>query len=152
MNKDSTGKNPMGKKMLLHYDIDGEDFAIAGEASSSVKKVLKQLGVAPDIIRKVAISMYEAEINTVIHAGGGYVDVEISTDKIYAKFTDNGPGIADVKQAMQQGFSTATQQIREMGFGAGMGLSNMESYSDEINITSNVGKGTVVEMVVYITR
>lgn len=140
----------MENKIVLHYDIDGNDFAIAGEASSNVKKVLKQLGVAPDITRKVAISMYEAEINTIIHAGGGFVDVEITPEKIYVRFTDNGPGIEDVQQAMQEGFSTATQQIREMGFGAGMGLPNMKSYSDEINITSAVGEGTVVELVVYI--
>ncbi|MDR0406386.1 MAG: anti-sigma regulatory factor [Clostridiales bacterium] len=140
----------MDNKIILSYEIDGGNFSGAGEASSSVKKVLKQLGVDSDIIRRVVISMYEAEINAVIHAGGGRAEVEISPDKIYVKFTDDGPGIADVQQAMREGFSTASQKIREMGFGAGMGLPNIKSYTDEIRITSDVGKGTVVEMVVYL--
>ena len=140
----------MSQNLKLHYDINGSDFTIAGQASSNIKKVLKQLGVAPDIIRKAAISMYEGEINTVIHGKGGAADVEITTDKLIITFTDNGPGIRDIDQAMQEGFSTATDEARELGFGAGMGLPNMKKYSDELNITSRLGEGTTVEIVIYI--
>lgn len=140
----------MANKIRLHYDIDGTDLLAAGEASSAVKKILKQLGVTPEIIRKLAISMYEAEINTVIHAGGGFVDVEITTEQIFVRFTDKGPGIEDVSLAMKEGYTTATQSVREMGFGAGMGLPNMKRYSDEMNISSVVGEGTVVEITVFI--
>ncbi|HBL82082.1 ATP-binding protein [Congzhengia sp.] len=140
----------MSQNLKLHYDINGSDFTIAGQASSNIKKVLKQLGVAPDIIRKAAISMYEGEINTVIHGKGGAADVEITTDKLIITFTDHGPGIRDIDQAMQEGFSTATDEARELGFGAGMGLPNMKKYSDELNITSRLGEGTTVEIVIYI--
>ena len=140
----------MDKKMSLHYDIDGKDFSIAGEASSSVKRVLKQLGVSPEITRKVAIAMYEAEINSVIHANGGYVDVEVSPESIKIVFVDNGPGIENIPLAMQEGYSTATQEIRDLGFGAGMGLPNMKNYTDVMNISSTVGVGTTIEMVVFI--
>ena len=140
----------MSQHLKLHYDINGSDFTIAGQASSNIKKVLKQLGVAPDIIRKAAISMYEGEINTVIHGKGGAADVEITTDKLIITFTDHGPGIRDIDQAMQEGFSTATDEARELGFGAGMGLPNMKKYSDELNITSRLGEGTTVEIVIYI--
>jgi len=140
----------MDKTMSLHYDIDGKDFSIAGEASSSVKIVLKQLGVSPEIIRKVAIAMYEAEINSVIHAYGGYVDVEISPKSIKIVFVDNGPGIENIELAMQEGYSTATEEIRNLGFGAGMGLPNMKNYTDILNVSSIVDVGTTVEMVVFI--
>ena len=140
----------MSQNLKLHYDINGSDFTIAGQASSNIKKVLKQLGVAPDIIRKAAISMYEGEINTVIHGKGGAADVEITTDKLIITFTDHGPGIRDIDQAMQEGLSTATDEARELGFGAGMGLPNMKKYSDELNITSRLGEGTTVEIVIYI--
>ena len=140
----------MSQNLKLHYDINGSDFTSAGQASSNIKKVLKQLGVAPDIIRKAAISMYEGEINTVIHGKGGAADVEITTDKLIITFTDHGPGIRDIDQAMQEGFSTATDEARELGFGAGMGLPNMKKYSDELNITSRLGEGTTVEIVIYI--
>jgi anti-sigma regulatory factor (Ser/Thr protein kinase) len=136
--------------MTLHYEIDGDDFSVAGEASSAVKKVLKKLSVDPDIIRRVAIAMYEAEINTVIHGGGGYADVDISTDSVKMVFADHGKGIADIEQAMQEGFSTATTKIRELGFGAGMGLPNMKKYTDMLELTSKVGVGTTVEMLVKI--
>lgn len=139
----------MPQNLTLHYDIDGEDFSIAGQASSNIKKVLKQLGVSPEIIRKAAISMYEGEINTVIHGKGGICDVEISTGKLTIVFKDNGPGIKDVAQAMQEGFSTATTEARELGFGAGMGLPNMKKYSDEMTIESVPGKGTTVTLVIY---
>ena len=140
----------MSQNLKLHYDINGSDFTIAGQASSNIKKVLKQLGVAPDIIRKAALSMDEGEINTVIHGKGGAADVEITTDKLIITFTDHGPGIRDIDQAMQEGFSTATDEARELGFGAGMGLPNMKKYSDELNITSRLGEGTTVEIVIYI--
>ena len=142
----------MENKIQLHYDIDGSNLLAAGEVSSAVKKMLKQLGVAPAIVRKVSISMYEAEINTVIHAGGGFADVVITPEQINVKFTDHGPGIPDVSLAMKEGYSTATQEIREMGFGAGMGLPNMKSYSDEMNIHSVVGEGTTVEIIVLINQ
>lgn len=142
----------MPQNLKLHYDINGSDFTIAGQASSNIKKVLKQLGVAPGIIRKAAISMYEGEINTVIHGKGGTADVEIMPDKLIITFTDHGPGIRDIEQAMQEGFSTATNEARELGFGAGMGLPNMKKYSDELNITSTPGEGTTVEIIILLSE
>ena len=128
----------------LHFDIDGTDFSIAGLASSNFKKVLKQLGINPEIIRRAAICMYEGEINTIIHGKGGCCDVVITEEKISVVFSDNGPGIKDITRAMQEGFSTATNEARELGFGAGMGLPNMEKYSDKLYIESEEGKGTKV--------
>ena len=142
----------MPQNVKLHYDINGSDFTIAGQASSSIKKVLKQLGVAPEVIRKAAISMYEGEINTVIHGKGGAADVEISTDKMTITFTDHGPGIQDIDQAMQEGLSTATDEARELGFGAGMGLPNMKKYSDDLRITSSPGRGTTVEIIIFLAK
>lgn len=136
--------------MKLHYDVDGTDFTVAGEASGAVKKVLKQLGLSSEVIRKVAIAMYECEINMVIHANGGVIDVEISPDKIRMIHKDVGPGIPDIDKAMTEGFSTASQQVRELGFGAGMGLPNMRKYTDEMNIETEIGVGTTVDMIVYI--
>lgn len=141
----------MSQNLKLHYDIDGTDFSIAGQASSNLKKVLKQLGVAPEIIRKAAISMYEGEINTIIHGKGGVCDVEIATNKLTITFTDHGPGIKDISLAMQEGFSTATNEARELGFGAGMGLPNMKKYSDALNITSAPGEGTTVEIIIHLS-
>ncbi len=136
--------------MKLHYNVDGTDFTVAGEASGAVKKVLKQLGIRPEVIRKVAIAMYECEINMVIHANGGVIDVEISPEKIRMIHKDVGPGIPDIDKAMTEGFSTASQQVRELGFGAGMGLPNMKKYTDEMKIDTEIGKGTTVDMTVYI--
>ncbi len=133
----------------LHYDIDGEDFSVAGEASSNIKKVLKQLGVDPQIVRKVAVATYEGEINMVIHADGGTIDVEITPASIKMVLADHGPGIPDVSQAMQEGWSTASDRVRELGFGAGMGLPNMKKYTDEMTVHTVVGEGTTIEMVVY---
>lgn len=130
--------------MQKHYDISGSDFARAGEASSNFKTILKQLGISGEIIRKVAISMYEAEINTVIHGGGGYCDAEISGSSIVVSFTDNGPGIKNIELAMKEGYSTATDSVRELGFGAGMGLPNMKKYTDNLEIQSQPGQGTTV--------
>lgn len=136
--------------MRLHYDVDGNQFTLAGEASSQVKKVLKQLGIKSEVIRKISISMYEAEINMVIHANGGLIDVDVSPDKVYIVLKDTGPGIPDIDLAMKEGYSTASDQVRELGFGAGMGLPNIKRYSDNMKVTSEVGKGTMVEITVFI--
>ncbi len=138
------------KKMCLHFDVDDDDFSVAGEASSKLKKMLRQLSIPPDIIRKVSVAMYEGEINMVIHANGGTIDVEIADDYIKMILSDNGPGIANIDLAMQEGYSTATDSVRELGFGAGMGLPNMKKYTDSMRITSEIGKGTTIEMVVNI--
>ena len=132
--------------LKLHYEVSGEDFTRAGEASGSVKKKLKQIGISPEAVRKVAIALYEGEINLVIHAGGGEIDVEVTPEQIIMILKDNGPGIADISKAMQEGYSTATENIRNLGFGAGMGLPNMKRYSDEMNIDSTVGVGTTITM------
>ena len=137
--------------MQKQYDVDGHDFSIAGEASSNFKSYLKKLGIAPEVIRRVAIAMYEAEINTIIHGGGGICDAEVSKDRITITFRDHGPGIKDIDLAMQEGYSTASDQIREMGFGAGMGLPNMKRYTDEMDIESVVGSGTKITMKVRIS-
>ena len=130
----------------LTYEVDGDDFVSCGRASEDVKRTLKSIGISGEIIRKVSIAMYEGEINMVIHANGGVADVEISDSKIVIKLIDTGKGIADIEQAMQEGYSTATEAIRELGFGAGMGLPNMKKYSDHMQIDSIVGKGTTVTL------
>ena len=133
----------------FHFDVDGDDFSSAGAASVEVKKHLRQLGFPPEVIRRVAIAMYEGEINMVIHAGGGEANVDVDPDKVVIVLTDHGPGIADVEKAMQEGWSTAPDNVRSLGFGAGMGLPNMKKYSDEMTIDSVVGQGTTLKMVVY---
>ena len=138
----------MEEVIVLTYDISADDFTRAGEASSDVKRKLKQMGVSPDAIRKVAIAMYEGEINMVIHAKGGVITVEITTEKIKMILADVGPGIPDVKLAMQAGYSTAPDEIRSLGFGAGMGLPNMKKYSDSMDIDTRIGEGTTSTMVV----
>lgn len=138
----------MSESLTFHFDVDGEDFTSAGQASVQVKKNLRRLGISPEIIRQVSIAMYEGEINMVIHAGGGEADVVVSEDKIEIILADKGPGIADVDLAMQEGFSTATDSVRSLGFGAGMGLPNMKRYTDEMTIDSVVGEGTTIKMVV----
>jgi len=130
----------------LHYEIPDDDFTRAGEASGSVKKKLKKLGLNPEAIRKVAIAMYEGEINMVIHANGGVIDVAVLPDKIVMVLKDKGPGIPDIEQAMQEGFSTAGENVRNLGFGAGMGLPNMKKYTDEMKIDTVIGEGTTVTM------
>ena len=134
--------------MKLHYDIPAFDLSCAGEASSNVRKMLVQLGIDPVLIKKTAISMYEAEINAVIHGNGGYADVEIDSKKIVVRITDHGPGIPDIELAMQEGWSTASDEVREMGFGAGMGLPNIKRYSDKLDIETAIGKGTTVTITV----
>ena len=136
----------MGDQLIFTYVIDGNDFTRAGEASSSVKNKLKMLGVASDVIRKTAIAMYEGEINMVIHAEGGTITVTISDTDITMVLADTGPGIPDISQAMQEGFSTAREEVRSLGFGAGMGLPNMKRYSDEMHIDTVVGQGTTITM------
>ena len=140
----------MSQTISFHYDVPGDDFTRAGEASSSIKKALKQVGVAPDIIRNVAIAMYEGEINMVIHAGGGEIDVDIAPDAVHMVLRDQGPGIQDISLAMQEGWSTAPDDVRSLGFGAGMGLPNMKKYTDEMKVESTAGVGTTVTMTVFI--
>ena len=128
--------------------MDGDNFTSAGQASTQVKKNLRQLGLAPTIIRRVSIAMYEGEINMVIHANGGTADVVVSEECIEIILKDSGPGIKNVEQAMQEGFSTATDSIRSLGFGAGMGLPNMKRYTDSMHIDTVVGEGTTITMCV----
>lgn len=132
----------------FHFEIDGDNFTSAGEASVAIKKHLRQMGFSPDIIRQVSVAMYEGEINMVIHADGGTADVNVYCDKIEIILKDKGPGIADISLAMQEGYSTAPDNIRSLGFGAGMGLPNMKRYTDDMRIESEVGKGTTVYMTV----
>ncbi len=134
--------------LSFHYDVDGTDFTSAGNASVQVKKNLRQLGINAETIRRVSIAMYEGEINMVIHAGGGVADVTVFEDRIEIVLDDNGPGIPDIALAMQEGYSTATETVRSLGFGAGMGLPNMKRYTDDMTIESEVGKGTKITMVV----
>lgn len=130
----------------FHYDVSGDNFTSAGEASVSVKKQLRKLNIQPDIIRRISIAMYEGEINMVIHANGGVADVLVYPDKIVIVLSDTGPGIKDVALAMQEGYSTAKDNVRSLGFGAGMGLPNMKRYTDRMNIDTVIGKGTTVTM------
>ena len=132
----------------FHFDIDGEDFSSAGDASVVMKKKLRQLGFPSDVIRRCSIAMYEGEINMVIHANGGTADVDVYPDKIVIVLEDHGPGIPDVELAMQEGYSTSTEQIRNMGFGAGMGLPNMKRYTESLEIETKLGVGTKLTMVV----
>ena len=136
----------MGEPLVYSYDIDGSVFTRAGEASSAVKNRLKMLGVDSAAIRKTAIAMYEGEINMVIHADGGTITVSISDDAITMVLADRGPGIPDIDQAMQEGFSTARPEVRSLGFGAGMGLPNMKRFTDEMKIDTVLGKGTTITM------
>ncbi|MBR3948925.1 MAG: ATP-binding protein [Clostridia bacterium] len=140
----------MSESIKLHYVVPGDDFTRAGAASGDVKRTLKQLGISPNAIRNVAIAMYEGEINMVIHAGGGEIDVEITEDKINMVLADQGPGIADVSLAMKEGYSTAPDNIRSLGFGAGMGLPNMKKYSDSFEIETELGVGTTLKLSVNI--
>jgi len=137
--------------ITLNYTVSPDDFTRAGEASSNVKNMLKQIGVPPEVTRKVAIAMYEGEINMVIHANGGTVTVTITPMDITMVLKDTGPGIPDIDKAMQAGYSTAPDNIRSLGFGAGMGLPNMKKYSDEMNIDTVLGQGTTVTMIVHMS-
>lgn len=140
----------MSDLLNFHFEVDGQDFTSAGQASIQIKKNLRRLGLSPEIIRRVSIAMYEGEINMVIHAGGGVADVNITEDAITIILTDKGPGIKDINQAMQEGYSTAPDNIRSLGFGAGMGLPNMKRYTDSMEIDSKVGEGTTITMKVML--
>ncbi len=149
-NQNMNQENEEKKGGVIHYRyaVERGDFTQAGNASSSIKKKLKVMGLPPQIIRRVAIAMYEGEINMVIHADGGVAEVEVSADKITMVLSDHGPGIEDVERAMQEGFSTAKENIRSLGFGAGMGLPNMKKYTDSMVIDTVVGEGTTITMTV----
>ena len=134
--------------MSFEYTVTGGDFTHAGYASSQVKKMLKQLGVDSTVIKRVVVCLYEAEVNIVAHAWDGIINVDLDTDTIFMKLTDSGPGIADIGQAMQKGFSTASPEVREMGFGAGMGLPNISANADIFNISSEPGVGTTLEITI----
>ncbi len=138
--------------MQFRHKIAGGDFANAGNVASSVKKILRQLNIGHIVTKRIVISLYEGEVNVVAHAYSAIVDIIIDEEKIKVTITDNGPGIADIEKAMVEGYSTASPQVREMGFGAGMGLSNMKRNSDLMTITSEPGKGTNVELITYLKQ
>lgn len=139
-------RSAMADALVFKFEVDGENFTSAGQASVQIKKNLRRLGLDPEIIRRVSIAMYEGEINMVIHAGGGVAEVRISEEYIEIVLSDKGPGIKNVEQAMQEGFSTATESVRSLGFGAGMGLPNMKRYTDSMDIKTEVGVGTTITM------
>jgi serine/threonine-protein kinase RsbT len=132
----------------LRFEVDDEDFSLAGRASSELKRVLGRLGIGPETVRRASIAMYEGEINMVIHAGGGLAEAEIEKDRVVLTLSDGGPGIPDISLAMTEGWSTAPERYRELGFGAGMGLPNMRRNCDEFEIESEAGVGTRVRMVI----
>ena len=138
--------------MNFEYKVEGGDFTNAGSTSSIVKKMMKQLGVHPDIVKRTVVALYEAEVNIVAHANRGVIYVDLDENKVHIKLEDEGKGIPDIDQAMQKGYSTASPEVREMGFGAGMGLPNIKSYTDELKISSVVGKGTTVEITNYFNK
>ena len=138
----------MNELVRFHFVVDGEDFTSAGQASVQIKKNLRKLGIDPEIIRRISIAMYEGEINMVIHANGGEADVLAYEDRIEIILADRGPGIANIELAMQEGFSTAPDNVRSLGFGAGMGLPNMKRYTDDMKIESTPGEGTTITMTV----
>lgn len=135
-------------KLHFSFEVEGNDFVAAGEASGEVKRALRQIGIDFETIRRCSICMYEGEINMVVHADGGKADVYVEKDKITIVLEDKGPGISDMELAMQEGYSTASQDVRELGFGAGMGLPNMQRYSDSLVVDSIVGEGTKVTMTI----
>ena len=136
----------MSEALVFRFVVDGDDFTSAGQASVQVKKNLRQLGIPSEIIRRVSIAMYEGEINMVIHAGGGEAVVSVCEDYVEIVLDDHGPGIENIEKAMMEGYSTATDNIRSLGFGAGMGLPNMKKHSDSMVIDSTVGVGTKITM------
>ncbi|MCW3786188.1 ATP-binding protein [Plebeiibacterium sediminum] len=136
--------------MEFVYEVEGGDFTKAGNASSAVKKTLKQLNVNPKVVKRIVVALYEAEVNIVAHAYNGTIKVTINSEHIHIVLDDKGPGIPDIDLAMQEGYSTASSKVREMGFGAGMGLPNMKKNVDELNVSSEVDKGTTVEMITYL--
>ena len=142
----------MSEPIRLEYTVPGDDFARAGEASADLKATLKKLGVPAAAVRRISIALYEGEINLAIHAHGGDIDVEVDDDAVRMTLSDTGPGIADIALAMSEGYSTAPDNVRSLGFGAGMGLPNMKKYTDEMTIDTEVGKGTTLKMTVLVNR
>ncbi len=138
--------------MHFEFNVEGGNFSRAGTASSQLKKILKQLNVDPKVIKRIVVALYEAEVNVVAHAYNGMIYIDIDTVKINILLVDEGPGIQDIELAMQTGYSTASPAVREMGFGAGMGLPNMKNNTDELKVSSEVGKGTTVEMTTYLNN
>ena len=136
--------------MHLEYTVIEGDFVNAGSASSSIKKTLKQLNVNPSIIKRVVVALYEAEVNALAHAYGGVITADITSNSIIISVADKGPGIPDIEWAMQEGNSTASPEVRDMGFGAGMGLPNIKRNVDKLDVQSTVGVGTTVTMEVNI--
>ena len=136
----------MSDSLEFKYQVDGEDFTRVGHASTDIKKKLKMLGISPDVVRRVSIAIYEGEINMVIHAYGGEITVTVSEDDIQMVLKARGPGIPDIEKAMTAGYSTASEKVRNLGFGAGMGLPNMKKYTDSIEIETEIGVGTTVTM------
>lgn len=138
----------MPDAIRMSFDVDGDDFAAAGTASSEVKRTLKKLGMPSELVKRTAICMYEGEINMVIHANGGVASVAIRPGSVEIELRDQGPGIPDLELAMQEGYSTASEQARNLGFGAGMGLPNMKRYADKMEIETEPGVGTTVRMLI----
>ena len=132
------------------FPVEKDDFVSAGEVSAKIKRTLKKLGVDSSVLRRISFCSYEVELNLVIHSLGGTIDFSVDEDGVTLLIRDRGPGIPDLDLAMREGWSTAPESVRNMGFGAGMGLPNMKRYSDEMEITSEVGKGTTVRMSVYV--
>ena len=138
--------------MRFEYNIESGNFSKAGDASSIFKKILKQLNVDPQIIKRIVVSLYEGEVNIVAHSNGGKVICEVDTNHVQIQLIDVGPGIPDIEKAMQAGYSTASAKVREMGFGAGMGLQNIKNNADILNIQSEVGVGTKLEIIVNLPK
>lgn len=128
------------------FSVAASDFVAAGEASGKIKRILKRLGVDMNVVRRISIACYEAEINLVIHSMDGHIVLEVSENEITLAVEDVGPGIPDIQLAMREGYSTASDDVRMMGFGAGMGLSNMARNADKFDIQSEVGVGTRIKM------
>lgn len=133
----------------LHFRVEAGDFSHVGNASSEIKRTLKELAIEPKLVKRTVVALYEAEVNIAAHSHGGQVHAQIDADKIYVRFQDTGPGIADIERAMQEGFSTASDKVRQMGFGAGMGLPNIKRNCDEMRIQSEPGQGTTLEITCY---
>ena len=142
----------MAERMQFEYNVDGGNFTRAGFASSEIKKILKKLNVDIDIVKRTVVATYEGEVNIVAHAYSGTIYVDIDTERIRILLKDEGPGIPDIDRAMEEGYSTASSEVREMGFGAGMGLPNMKKNADEMHISSEVDKGTEVEIVMFLNE
>ncbi len=136
-------------EVTLEFDIEVKDFVNAGKGSAEVKNVLKRLGVDPNVLRRIAVASYEAEINVAAHSNGGRMNSFVYDDMVYIRFEDKGPGISDIRQAMVPGWSTADDLVREMGFGAGLGLPNIQKNADLLHITSEYGESTILEIIIY---